>query len=624
MLEKFRRGTFIKTIFWVMVIAFVGWFLFDLGMDITGMQSPFLRKGVIGKVGKDEIEYTYYQRVIDNITQNQRTEKNAELTIKDYARIRNDAWNYIVNELIVNQMIKKYKIKFTDEELVEYAKNNPPPELINNPYFQTAPDSTGKTQFDFEKYISFLTNLDNPEFENFRLTVEYISKLNLPRQKLAKQITSSIKLSDKELEEVIKSGAQKVKADFIRVNYALIQIDTSLLNDEALMKFYEANQDSFIRKNLRKVKYISIDIAPDSKDTLRVKTLADSLVKVLKAEKNITPEKSFEQLAKLYSNDTVTAVNGGDLGYFGRNRMVPQFDSVAFSLKVGEISEPFFTYYGLHIVMVDDKKIENGKELVRARHILLRIEKDENVLDSIKSELDYFADKARQTSFEESCNEFNYKYYETPYFAEGEFNPQLGIPQEIVDFAFASYPGNVSGVIEAKQKLWVCTVSDKKDEILETFEKSKNKVEAKLKTKLQKEHSKKWVDSIEALIKSGVSFNEIPKKLNQNFITYHITEQPFTRQDYVRDVGRMNDFIALAFSSNINEIVGPVSTDLGIYFLRVIERVEPSDAEIAVQKNQFRLQLERDKKSRFYQMWLDHLRDKIGVIDKREELFSVT
>ncbi|MBI5071297.1 peptidylprolyl isomerase [Candidatus Falkowbacteria bacterium] len=84
-------------------------------------------------------------------------------------------------------------------------------------------------------------------------------------------------------------------------------------------------------------------------------------------------EKSFEDLAKEYSEDT-TAEDGGDLSYFGRGTMVPEFEAAAFALGVGETSDLVLTSYGYHIIKVTEQvKDENGEVIqVRAEHILIK------------------------------------------------------------------------------------------------------------------------------------------------------------------------------------------------------------------------------------------------------------
>ena len=65
---------------------------------------------------------------------------------------------------------------------------------------------------------------------------------------------------------------------------------------------------------------------------------------------------SFEDLAGLYSDDMGSAVQGGDLGFFGRGMMVPPFEEAAFSLAVGEVSGPVVSSFGLHVIKVTDRK----------------------------------------------------------------------------------------------------------------------------------------------------------------------------------------------------------------------------------------------------------------------------
>jgi parvulin-like peptidyl-prolyl isomerase len=100
------------------------------------------------------------------------------------------------------------------------------------------------------------------------------------------------------------------------------------------------------------------------------KDLADSIYAQLQAGAN------FEQTAKEQSNDTATAENGGDLGWFTRGQMVKPFEDVAFSLQPGQISQPFQTQYGWHIIKVyesdpnralTDQQLQQYKDSITSR-----------------------------------------------------------------------------------------------------------------------------------------------------------------------------------------------------------------------------------------------------------------
>lgn len=96
---------------------------------------------------------------------------------------------------------------------------------------------------------------------------------------------------------------------------------------------------------------------------------------------------SFSDLAKKFSEEPGANISGGELGYVGRGAMVPQFEAMAFKLKKGEISEPFETQFGFHIMQLLDRR---GNEY-NSRHILLfgnpsteDIKKAERYLDSLR------------------------------------------------------------------------------------------------------------------------------------------------------------------------------------------------------------------------------------------------
>jgi peptidyl-prolyl cis-trans isomerase C len=85
----------------------------------------------------------------------------------------------------------------------------------------------------------------------------------------------------------------------------------------------------------------------------------------------------FAQLAREYSKDPGSKDQGGDLGFFGRGQMVPQFEEAAFRLKKGEVSEPFESQFGWHIVRLDDRRQRSAPafEAVKERVVASMIHK---------------------------------------------------------------------------------------------------------------------------------------------------------------------------------------------------------------------------------------------------------
>lgn len=70
----------------------------------------------------------------------------------------------------------------------------------------------------------------------------------------------------------------------------------------------------------------------------------------------------FAALAEEFSDDTGSGAQGGELGWFGRGAMVAPFEEAAFSLPVGEVSEPISTTFGVHLIEVEETDAEHPKQ----------------------------------------------------------------------------------------------------------------------------------------------------------------------------------------------------------------------------------------------------------------------
>jgi peptidyl-prolyl cis-trans isomerase C len=121
--------------------------------------------------------------------------------------------------------------------------------------------------------------------------------------------------------------------------------------DAEAKDFYEKNPDKFKQDEQIRASHILVRVAPnaDAKTKAHAKAEIDDVLKQLKAGGD------FAKLAQQHSQDG-SAAQGGDLGFFPKGQMVPEFEKVAFSLPVGQLSGVVTTQFGYHILKVTEKK----------------------------------------------------------------------------------------------------------------------------------------------------------------------------------------------------------------------------------------------------------------------------
>lgn len=142
------------------------------------------------------------------------------------------------------------------------------------------------------------------------------------------------------------------------------QLAKPYLSDKDITQ--ELLQEAYERMKLDvRASHIMLSAPEDADDMAKEKALAK--IKTLKSR--LDAGESFEKLAREYSADTYSAERGGDLGYFTVFGMVYPFESAAFNLKIGEVSDPIQTRFGYHLVMKTEERTARG--IAEASHILL-------------------------------------------------------------------------------------------------------------------------------------------------------------------------------------------------------------------------------------------------------------
>lgn len=192
------------------------------------------------------------------------------------------------------------------------------------------------------------------------------------------------------------------------------------ISDADCKSFYDKNKDKFKHNDQVRASHILIsaneyqigeEISSGSKKKIEEKELKAKVEKVM-AEKKAEAEKLAKELqadnskfaayAKKYSEDEMSAQKGGDLGFFAKDRMVPEFAEAAFKAKPNTVTEPVKSQFGYHIIMVTDRRAAGFVPYEKAKADIknyLTQEKQVKALDDLtqaakkKSKIEYLDPK---------------------------------------------------------------------------------------------------------------------------------------------------------------------------------------------------------------------------------------
>jgi len=189
-----------------------------------------------------------------------------------------------------------------------------------------------------------LKSMDPQKAMQFK-SPEGINKVidELINQELFYLYAKEIKMDE---EEQYKLELEKIQSTFLK-QYAISKVVGNItVTDAEVEEFYNDNKDKFVASEGVQASHI----------------LVEDEEKALNILKEINEGLSFEEAASKYST-CPSSEQGGNLGFFGRGRMVPEFEEVAFTLNQDEISSPVKTQFGFHLIKVVDKKDKSEKSL---------------------------------------------------------------------------------------------------------------------------------------------------------------------------------------------------------------------------------------------------------------------
>ena len=188
------------------------------------------------------------------------------------------------------------------------------------------------------------------KLEILNLDKQIVDKVNQEKSKFATPAAYDAVLKVNNFSE--QDAREVVRTDIVVTNLINVEIISKMAIPEAdIKKYYDQNPDKFTRPESMRLRHILIDVDPQATPEKKqsAKQIAESV------RKRIIAGEDFVAIAKVESS-CPSKEQGGDLGFFEKGEMIPEFEIAAAAIHPGEISQVIGTSSGYHILKLEEKK----------------------------------------------------------------------------------------------------------------------------------------------------------------------------------------------------------------------------------------------------------------------------
>jgi peptidyl-prolyl cis-trans isomerase D len=636
MLDRMRRHrNWLKWSLGLVCLAFVIFYIPDfLRGDVTGAAG---NSDPVARINGHDIKADEFRRSYQAQLQAYRAAYGGQVNdqLLRQLGIENQILQQMVDERAALAEAERLGVKVSDEEVAQ--------RIYAIPAFQENGAFIGAARYQ-QLLASQPSRLTPAEFEDS-------VRRSLMVDKLRAAVTDWLAVSDKELEQEYRRRNDKVKlavvsflADSFRPDVTVSYADVA--------SYFEAHKAEFKIPEKRKVKYALIDV-----DAMRAKTVVsaqdieraynsgidqyttpeqvrashillktegkdDAAVKA-KAEEVLKQAKGgadFAELAKKYSEDDSNAKNGGDLDYFGRGRMVPEFDQAVFAMQPGQISDLVKTQYGYHIIKLTDRKASTTKPLSDVRQQIndqMAFERAQAQAADLAQKLESQIKKPADLDTVAKAN--GLAVQETGFFARDEPILGVGAAPEMTARAFDMKKGEVSGAIRTGRGYVFETLTDKQDPHDAKLEEVKERVRDEVTRQRAREMAKQKASDLAAKVKNAPDFEKAAKAAGFEAKTTEL----ITRDSPVPDLGVASDVLDAAFKLPQGGVSDPIATDTGVAVIKVLQKQEVTAADFTANKDKFRDEVLTDRRNRFFSAYMGKAKQKMKIEVNRQALQRV-
>ena len=523
----------------------------------------------------------------------------------------------LVRDEVILQEAERRGMKASEKEIRE--------EIKRFPSFQT----DGK--FDA---VKFNQSVDSPQIN--WVEIEESVRRDILISKLSGLIRDSVKVSDAEVINQYVRGNRKAIIKYIGIKSNDFREGIEPTEDE-LSGYYENNKESFRLPDKVKLKYVKFPIAtqdaimqyyeehkadfPSPEQVkashILIKTEEDATAEAVEnarqeAESILKQAQAegadFADLAKKHSQDEGSASRGGDLGFFQKGQMVPEFEEASFALAPGEIGGPVKTQFGFHIIKVEEKK-EAGVKRVEEIYPLLRgiLEGDTSVLEASLTKASEFLNqvKAAPGDFEKVAEDHPELFVvETDYFSRGDPVAEVGYSNELSAAAFSlSASGQIYDTLleietPIERGYYILKLEDRVDSHVPSFE----KVRFQVKTRVVDDKAEELAQGQATLIYSKITKGNF-EAIAKEYSLVVETPEPFNLEGQIEGIGPFQEINRAVFGISPGDITSPVDARGNYYLSLLVDMEEIDQAKFEQEKESLQAELLSGKRDDVLNDW---------------------
>jgi peptidyl-prolyl cis-trans isomerase D len=633
MLDRMRRHrNWLKWSLGLVVLAFVIFYIPDFlqGTDPTAASNE-----TVAVIEGDRIRADEFRRIYQAQLQTYRSAYGGNMSdrILKQLGVEQQILQQLVDERAALAEAQRLGLTVSDEEVAQ--------RIFSFPAFQEKGAFIGTARYQ-QLLASQRPPLTTAEFE------ENVRR-GLAVDKLRASVTEWLSISDKELEQEYRRRNDKIKLSVLSFNTESYRSAVTV-SDADIATYFQAHTENFRIPEKRKVKYLLIDVEAirakltippadverayndgidqyttpeqirashillktEGKDEASVRAKAEEVLKQAKAGGD------FAALARTFSEDEANAKNGGDLDFFGRGRMVPEFDTAAFAMEAGQISDLVKTQFGFHIIKVTEKKPGAVRPLDEVRQQLV----DQIGYERAQAQATTLAETIgpqikKPTDLDVVATAHGLTAQETGFFARNE--PILGVggSPEMASRAFSMKVGEVSGMLRASRGFVFQTLTATQDSHLPKLDEVKDRVRDEIVAERARDMAKQKATEVAAKLKTAPDFEKAAKVAGVEAKTTERLTRDQPRPEAPAEV------IEQAFKLAQGAVSEPITTNDGMVVVKVVEKLETTAEEITAKRPEFREELLADRRTRFFNAYLQKAKEKMKIQVNREALQKV-